>query len=452
MKRLALASLAVIAPLTSALADSNQVAALGLTDGWYCKVGGKGAEGDSVLVRAGGPRPFLGIDGLDCHDPVVANGRLTAKTCYANGGIKLGVSKSYAAGGDKITLDGADFVLTPVAPNGDVCPPAQKAAAVSSPKPIDDFAADPTFIVTTVEKGTLPADAGTMPVPAAAEPIVEAFKDYLSKGCREAGGKPEFKPDFATAVDVNGDGRADIFMTANRMYCDGAVSYWSGSSGSTARWALSKADGTYAIADQLHHNVEIQETLKNGFQLIVHLHGANCNKIGAGQCRHVVNVDRNGEIHTIAWPDGKDRSIQGKPAATASKPAPLTHNLPPADALANSGWSTWFHNGSTMVINEQTGRIVYEEPKASIAGTVPKGAILFEGKFDGKRISGTAYVFKKGCDPAPYQVSGRVEDRKGFGSRIVLTGPAPKRDRNSCAIVGTTATHSRLVFEEYMDI
>ena len=438
--------------IANAAAAENKIAALGLKDGWYCKVGGTGAEGDSVLVRSAGSRPFVGIDGRDCHDPVISGGRLVAQTCYANGGIKLPVSKSYSATGDRITLDGADYVLTPTTPNGDVCPPAPKAAAVGSPKPTDDFAADPTFVVTTVEKGTLPADVGTMPIPAAAEPIVEAYRKYLTDECRGSGGKPEFKPDFGTAVDVNGDGRADVFMTSNRMICDGAFSVFSGTAGADARWALSKADGTYSVVEQRHHRVEIQETLKNGYQLIVHLHGSACGKVGAAQCRNVVNIDRNAEMHSIAWPDGKDRSLQGKPAAATSKPAPLTHNLPPADALANSGWSTWFHNGSTMVVNEQTGRIVYEEPKASIAGTVPKGAILFEGKFDGKRISGTAYVFKKGCDPAPYQVSGRVEDRKGFGSRIVLTGPAPKRDRNSCAIIGTTATHSRLVFEEYMDI
>jgi hypothetical protein len=313
-----------------------------------------------------------------------------------------------------------------------------------------DFQADPTFVVTTVAKGTLPDDSGTMPVPAAAEPIIEAFRKHLAEGCRSVGGQPEFKPDFATPVDVNADGRADIFMTANRMYCEGAVSYWSGTSGSAARWALSKADGSYAIVDQLHHRVEIQETLKNGFQLIVHLHGANCGKGGAAQCRNVVNVDGNGEIRSIAWPDGKDPAIPSRPAVAAvGAPQP---SLTAAEATA-AGLSTWMHNGSTMLLDEKNGRITYEEPKASIAGTVRKGAVLFEGRFEGKRVSGTAYVFKRGCAPAPYPVDGRMEkDPRGFGERLVLSGPAPRRDRNSCAIIGTTSTHSRLVFEEYGDI
>lgn len=115
--------------------------------------------------------------------------------------------------------------------------------------------------------------------------------------------------------------------------------------------------------------------------------------------------------------------------------------------------SLWDHNGSAMVLEQSAGRIVYDEPKAAIAGTVRRGTVLFEGRFAGKRISGTAYVFKKGCEPAPYPVSGVIEDNpRGFGARIVLTGPAPRRDRASCAIIGTTGAHSRLVFEEMGDI
>lgn len=115
--------------------------------------------------------------------------------------------------------------------------------------------------------------------------------------------------------------------------------------------------------------------------------------------------------------------------------------------------SLWTHNGSTVLVDETSGRIVYDEPKAAIAGTVRSGTLLFEGRFTGRRINGTAYVFKKGCEPAAYPVSGVMETNpNGFGSRIVLTGPAPKRDKSSCAIIGTTGAHSRLIFEEAGDI
>jgi len=234
---------------SAALSAENPVSRLGLADGWYCST-----KGESVTVWSKDSPPYMGIDHLDCHDPVVTNGRLTARTCYANGGIKLSVAKRFAAQGDTMTVDGVTYKLKPNAA------PCEKPAA------------------------------------------------------------PPVQP-------------------------------------------------------------------------------------------------------------------------VAMKAAPMP------DA------STWTHNGSTMLISEKGGRIVYEEPKASIAGTIKKGTTLFEGRFDGKRIVGTAYVFKKGCEPAPYAVTGRMGDNPGnFGSRIVLTGAAPKRDPASCAIVGTTGAHSRLVFEEHGDI
>lgn len=48
-------------------------------------------------------------------------------------------------------------------------------------------------------------------------------------------------------------------------------------------------------------------------------------------------------------------------------------------------------------------------------------------------ISGTADVFKKGCDPAPYPVSG------GFRTSwhtIILKGTAPVRAKGSCEVTG----------------
>ena len=248
-------------------AAENQVAKLGLKDGWYCKAGATGMSEDQILVDARGSPPFIGIDGLDCHDPVVSDGRLTAKTCYSNGGHKSRVSKSYAASGDKMVLDGVEYILTPQSKGEDVCARAPKASA------------------------TIPKVPAAVPDPS------------------------------------------------------------------------------------------------------------------------------------------------------------------PTD-MADSGWSTWFHNGSTMLIHEKAGRIVYEEPKASIAATVPKGTLLFEGTFDRKNVRGTAYVFKRGCLPAPYNVSGRIENKTGLGSRLVLTGAAPKRDPNSCMIVGETtrSPNARLVFDEYGDL
>lgn len=100
--------------------------------------------------------------------------------------------------------------------------------------------------------------------------------------------------------------------------------------------------------------------------------------------------------------------------------------------------SIFDHNGSAMVINPGAGTIVYRDPKKSIAGTVNPGALLFKASApwdpynDNAIVKGTAYVFKKGCEPAPYEVSGR---QKGWHT-LVLKGPAPVRAKNGCEVIG----------------
>lgn len=108
------------------------------------------------------------------------------------------------------------------------------------------------------------------------------------------------------------------------------------------------------------------------------------------------------------------------------------------------------HNGSLMTVDFEKGTIRYTRPKAAIAGTVQPETLLFEGTFtresevdDRMSIQGTAYVFKKGCDPAPYPVTGALS-----GSAISLWGSAPSRTKNSCAVLGTSSKspHSFLTF------
>ncbi len=117
---------------------------------------------------------------------------------------------------------------------------------------------------------------------------------------------------------------------------------------------------------------------------------------------------------------------------------------------------SYIHNGSLMLVDERHGEIRYEKPKREIAGTIPPGAVLFRGNFSDIEsdptkgyakgiVKGTAYTFKKGCPPAPYEVEGT------YASNVItLTGKAPKRDKNSCQVLGTTdaSPHSVLKFEE----
>jgi len=174
------------------------------------------------------------------------------------------------------------------------------------------------YTVSTVERGEIAGGMGTMQAPPEAAPIIDAYKKHLADSCKESGGKIEFNADFVTAVDVNGDGRADIFMTSQRGFCEGAASYYSGSAGYGSRWAISKPDGSYSVEDGLFHRAQIQETLKNGYQIILYLHGASCGKGGAAQCRHVVKFDTKGERVSIAWPDGQDHGGEQPKAAKAA--------------------------------------------------------------------------------------------------------------------------------------
>ncbi|MFC0239745.1 hypothetical protein [Rhodopseudomonas telluris] len=115
---------------------------------------------------------------------------------------------------------------------------------------------------------------------------------------------------------------------------------------------------------------------------------------------------------------------------------------------------SYTHNGSAvaMEFNGDSVTIVYAAPRPGLASVgVREGTILFTGRRIGARVDGVAYVFKAGCSPAPYEVSGRFDGREN----LILSGPAPRWDPRSCAIIGyTQATrHSQLVFlEAYGDI
>lgn len=100
--------------------------------------------------------------------------------------------------------------------------------------------------------------------------------------------------------------------------------------------------------------------------------------------------------------------------------------------------STWDHNGSLMIM-EQRGRRVeirYEEVSQRMrrAG-VRQGDILFDGRVSRRnRLSGEAYVFRRGCQPAGYDVSGRFEPFVGQ-DEVILRGAAPIRERRGCDVV-----------------
>ncbi len=99
--------------------------------------------------------------------------------------------------------------------------------------------------------------------------------------------------------------------------------------------------------------------------------------------------------------------------------------------------SLWIVNGSTVCLTTDGARrtLRYENPRAGMRDEgVKRGTLLFEGRVDGDRISGTAYVFSGRCDRAfPYPVTGEII---GNSRTIVLSGRAVARLNRDCRVTG----------------
>ncbi|MEV4610672.1 hypothetical protein MRBLMR1_005809 [Neorhizobium sp. LMR1-1-1.1] len=104
------------------------------------------------------------------------------------------------------------------------------------------------------------------------------------------------------------------------------------------------------------------------------------------------------------------------------------------------------HNGSVInwfVVNGKA-TATYFTPKASLLGLgIQEGSVVFKGFEEGNRISGTAYTYRKGCPPAPYEVVGYFS-----GNNIALTGPSPVRAKGSCDVIRYTldSPNAKLLF------
>lgn len=90
---------------------------------------------------------------------------------------------------------------------------------------------------------------------------------------------------------------------------------------------------------------------------------------------------------------------------------------------------SWAHNGSAMLLtNDGLGlfTIEYSDPSNAIRGAgVRRGTVLIRGYVNNNyRVTGTARVFKLGCDGEEYLVSGSVS-RNGDTYYMNLTGAAP---------------------------
>lgn len=99
------------------------------------------------------------------------------------------------------------------------------------------------------------------------------------------------------------------------------------------------------------------------------------------------------------------------------------------------------HNGSLMSIDPDLGIITYQKPKFK---SIKQNTVLFRGSISfehGVLTRGMAYVFKSGCEPQPYVVSGFIE-----GDRLTLQGKAPVWDGCNVASYTSKSKNAKLVF------
>lgn len=111
-----------------------------------------------------------------------------------------------------------------------------------------------------------------------------------------------------------------------------------------------------------------------------------------------------------------------------------------------------YHNGSRMLVSPADGTIRYDRVRDGLRGIIADGTILFQGEpwQPGGAFQGLAYTFRKGCDPAPYEV---VAGYEGFQEILTLRGEAPVRIEGGCAVARYTADSSNavLIFDPTFD-
>lgn len=141
-------------------------------------------------------------------------------------------------------------------------------------------------------------------------------------------------------------------------------------------------------------------------------------------------------------------------AATIYLAAAVVVALPSFACAEMAGGMFMGHNGSTIQEFTQLNSDKIEYRYSSVRAGVPiqEGAVLFRGtkaKREQRRgtvylLKGTAFVFKRGCPPAAYEVAGEQTN-----SRVLLKGAAPVHAKDSCMVVGHDAQHrnATLVFD-----
>ena len=103
----------------------------------------------------------------------------------------------------------------------------------------------------------------------------------------------------------------------------------------------------------------------------------------------------------------------------------------------------WNHNGSKMELRlerTETGQtevtISYSQPREALQKLgFEHGRILFQGQVVSGSLRGKAHIFRRGCEPIPYDVAGPFDQTIGA---FELRGAAPSQNGDRCHPTGRT--------------
>lgn len=295
------------------------------------------------------------------------------------------------------------------------------------------------FAASAIFSTTLPAIAADWPqadVDAAIQVVTTREKESGIEECVTSSGTTVAY--IATQRDIDADGVNEVLVSSSPAKLGNGVSGCYGMTGQNV-FLLSKTGRNWTMLIAADNTQELifhpretgglpdVEMTGPGFCFPIH-------RYDRGEYRSWKVCDGNQQLFADAAPWIKDKSsVAPRDGETAQV---KTASFEAGNAVDMR--SLFDHNGSDVRIDPGAGTIVYEKPKTKIAGTVKAGMLLFKASApwdpydDSATIKGTAYVFKKGCEPAPYEVAGRQE---GWHT-LVLKGAAPVRAKNGCAVVG----------------
>lgn len=248
------------------------------------------------------------------------------------------------------------------------------------------------------------------------------------------------------AKDINGDGIEEVVVTET---ADQAATACFGRTGQVATLLASDGAGGWKTLIDVH---------AHSFQFIKRTDSPwpDVEIGGPGFCFPIWRMQESKRQYDIWRTCENGKLVDAKPTTATQVASTSTIGTQvPVEIYKGPPLSgpPYDHNGSIVLVDAEKGLIVYDKPKKSIAGTIKPGTVLFRGApwKDGDPdtvIKGTAYVFKKDCPAAAYDVRGLYHHAFGI-SQFTLEGGAPVRSKTSCDIVGhsTTNGNSKLKFD-----